>query len=311
MTTTRLLTTTAALVALCACFEDRALEVRTISLDHLTGAQAVELAAPYLSKNGQVFHSKEVFNAITVRDHSRNVDRVRNMLAERDASPSNVALHFQLIRATDAGQVGAGLERIADALGELLRFKGYELMSEAIVSASEHGMVEQSLDAGGLPLQLGVRINDVRGYDNDGSVELTVELRRPGGPLLATNVVVPMEQTVVLGSAYPGSNGDALILTVRGEMGSQRLRSSSRSRRPGRDERYMSNDPAAAEAELAARAAAAEIETAVAIERLKHEVAASATPNADAHPRTKTVQGRTKVPPRASTAPATTPPPAP
>lgn len=227
----------AALLVLCACFPNRALEVQTISLDHLSAAQARELVAPYLSKDGTVFSSKEVLNAITVRDHSRNVERIRSMLSSRDASPKAVALHFQLIRATDAGGVGEGLDRVAEALGELLRFKGYELMSEAVVSASERGMVEQSLNGGGIPLQLGVQITDVRGSDNNGSVELQVDLRQSGGQLLATSVVVPMGQTVMLGTAYPGNTGSALILTVRGEMGSELLRSSSRRRR-GPDEAY-------------------------------------------------------------------------
>ena len=301
----RLLTSTAALFAVCACFENRALEVRTISLDHLTGVQAEELATPYLSKEGQVFRSKEVFNAITVRDHERNVERIQDMLSSRDASPANVALQFQLIRATEAGPVGPGLERIADALGELLRFRGYELMSEAVVSASERGMVEQSLDGGGIPLQLGVRINDVRGYEHDGSVELTVELRRPGGPLLATNVVVPMEQTVVLGSAYPGSNGNALILTVRGEMGSQKLRSSNRTRRSEREVELLKEQVEAVEAEIAASAEAAAV---AAI----HSNDPHAAPHATVvSPGSKTVRpSRAKVAaPRAATPPATTPPP--
>ena len=318
MTATRLLATAAALVTLSACFENRALEVRTISLDHLTGVQAEELAIPYLSKEGQVFRSKEVFNAITVRDHSRNVERIRDMLSSRDASPANVALQFQLIRATQAGEVGPGLERIADALGELLRFRGYEMMSEAVVSASESGMVEQSLDGGGMPLQLGVRINDVRGYGSDGSVELTVELRRPGGALLSTNVVVPMEQTVVLGSAYPGSNGNALILTVRGEMGSQKLRSASRSRRSGRDEAYMKAHADAMEAEAAAEAAAVEAEL-VEAKRLEVHIEPAVAPHGTdtRRARTPVKSGRaiivTPATPAATTAPAraTLPPPPP
>ena len=306
MTATRLLATAAALVALSACFENRALEVRTISLDHLTGVQAEELAIPYLSKEGQVFRSKEVFNAITVRDHERNVERIQSMIASRDASPANVALKFQLIRATQAGEVGPGLERIADALGELLRFKGYELMSEAVVSASERGMVEQSLDGGGMPLQLGVRINDVRGYEGDGSVELTVELRRPGGALLSTNVVVPMEQTVVLGSAYPGNNGNALILTVRGEMGSQKLRSASRSRRSEREAEVE-----LLRAEQALKAAAAE--AAAEAEHFEVHVEPAVAPHgADVHVRSKRAlppARATVISPRPPTPAATTPPP--
>src|SRR5688500_6723110 len=98
--------TAAALLVSSACFTERSLEVRTISLDHLTATQAMDLAKPYLSKDGQVFSSKEMLNSISVKDHSRNVERIRSMLSSRDASPANVALHFQLIRATPAGEVG-------------------------------------------------------------------------------------------------------------------------------------------------------------------------------------------------------------
>jgi hypothetical protein len=303
MTAPRLLG--AALLLLCACFPDRALEVRTISLDHLTAGQAAELVTPYLSKDGQVFHSKETLNAVTVRDHSRNIERIRSMLSSRDASPSNVALHFQLIRATPGGEVGPGLDRIAEALGELLRFNGYQLMSEAVVSAAERGVVEQTLDGGAMPLQLGVRINDLRGSDNNGSAELQVELRRAsgGGNVLATNVVVPMGQTVVLGSAYPGSDGNALILTVRGEMGSQRIRQLSRGRRPGHDADFVGATVGASAAEVEARA-----------EALEADMVAPARA-ADVRVRTtKTTIGKTVVPAgrppvRAST-PVVVPPPA-
>jgi hypothetical protein len=242
MTARHLLGIASVVVALSACFEGHGLEVQTVTLDHLTSAQAAELSEPYLSKEGRVFSSRELLNSITIRDHSRNVARIRSMLRSRDASPTNVALHFQLIRATEAGEVGAGLEHMADALGEVLRFKGYQLMSEAVVSASERGIVEQSVDGGGVPLQLGVRVADVRGYGNDGSVELNLELRRATGTLLATNVVVPVGQTVVLGTAYPEANGSALILTVRGELGSQAVRATAY-RRGGRAGRGVHGEP--------------------------------------------------------------------
>jgi hypothetical protein len=306
-----------ALLLLCACFENRALEVRTISLDHLTAGQAAELVTPYLSKDGSVFHSKEMLNAITIRDHSRNVDRIRSMISVRDASPANVALHFQLIRATPGGEVGPGLDRIAEALGELLRFNGYQLMSEALVSASERGVVEQTLDGGGMPLQLGVRINDLRGSDNNGSAELAVELRRPsGGSVLVTNVVVPMGQTVVLGSAYPGSDGNALILTVRGEMGSQRLRS-ARGRRPDREGDHADHADAVEAAAAAVEAANAAVEEANARAAAVHGDLIP-TPATDVRIRVeaaKTVPGRKTIVPAAKApatraVPASTPPPA-
>ena len=293
----------ATLLVLGACFGERDLEVRTISLDHLTAVQAMELAKPYLSKDGMVFHSKEMLNSISVKDHSRNVERIRNLLSSRDASPANVALHFQLIRATPAGEVGPGLDRLAEALGELLRFNGYELLSEAVVSASERGVVEQSLDGGGMPLQLGVRIDDLRGSDNNGSAELSVELRRAAGSgqVLATSVVVPMGQTVVLGSAYPGSDGNALILTVRGEMGSQRIRSASRRGSRRVEPQLDRADPGHA-VDIHDPAHAVEIMVAPSVTQAKTR---STT--------TKTVVGATKTAVPAKSAPprATTPPPMP
>ncbi len=227
-----------------ACIGRHADEVATISLDYLTSAQAEALAQPYLSSEGRLFRSGDALNTITVRDRRDNVRQVQSLLEDRDVSPENVSLQFQVVRATAKGSIDPALESVGNALRELLRFEGYQLVAQTVVSASERRVVEQSIqsEAGDLGLQLGVRINDVV----DGGVDLEVELRRPGhASLLKTNVVLPMEQTVVLGSAYPGSGGDALILTVRGEMGSTELRTS---RRRSREDRH---------AETAARAEAA------------------------------------------------------
>ncbi len=218
--------TFAALTLLAGCIEART-EVATITLDYLTSAQAMALAEPYLSPDGRLMTSDATLNTFTVRDRRDNVRRIRSLVNERDASPQNVSLHFQVVRATETGAVDPQLARVSGALRELLRFEGYELVAQAVVSASERRVVEQSLSGGAFPLQLGVRINDIAG--GSGSVDMQVDLRREGyASLLATNVVVPMGQTVVLGSAYPGTSGEALILTVRGERGSMKLRSSTR-----------------------------------------------------------------------------------
>ena len=246
MTATRLFTAVAMLVVLCACFPDRALEVRTISLDRLTGKQAAELVSPYLSKQGTVVTSAELLNTITVRDHSRNVERIRSVLSARDASPANISLHFQVIRATDAGAVDAGLERIAGALNEMLRYEGYSLLTEAVVSGSERATTTQTLDGGGVPMELAVRVADVRGTGRNGSVELDVDLSRPQGRMLSTNVVIPVGETVVLGTAFPGEIGSALILTVRGEMGAQRIRTRGQPTRVDHVQPYMRDTPRAA-----------------------------------------------------------------
>jgi hypothetical protein len=248
---TTLLSAMVAVALLGACIPKSADEVSTIKLDYLTSAQAEGLARPYLSEDGSMWSSSDALNTITVRDRRENVRRIESLLERRDASPQNVSLHFQVVRATEVGSIDPALAKVGTALRELLRFEGYDLVAQTVVTAAERGVVEQSVDVGALALQLGVRINDVLGSRSNGSVDMNVELRRAGaGALLSTNVVVPMGQTVVLGSAYPGSGGDALILTVRGEMGSTRLRTTSRDR----------HGDAHAEAEIAAEAAHAEAE---------------------------------------------------
>ena len=266
----------ATLVVLGGCIRDRA-EVSTITLDYLTSSQAVALAEPYLSADGKLFVSDAALNTITVRDREKNVRRIRNMLNERDASPQNVSLHFQVVRATEHGAMDPQLARIGGALRELLRFEGYELVGQAVVSAAERRVVQQSVSGGAFPLQLGLRINDVVG--GSGSVDMEVDLRREGYPsLLATNVVIPMGQTVVLGSAFPGASGEALILTVRGERGSRKLRTSSRERVEDIDDvhDHVAEEVAAAAAADAAMAAE-EHAVSVTTGRTKSAVTASKT----------------------------------
>ena len=266
MTLSRLFPTIAAATLITACMPSGRTEVATIDLDYLTAAQAEGLVRPYLSRNGRVSFSGEAPAALTVRDRRENVRRIRSVISQRDASPRGVSLHFQVVRATEAGPVDPALHKIADALRELLRFEGYELLAQTMVSASERRVVEQNIGVGDMPLHLAVRINDVVG---ESGVDLQVDLRRAGsGSLLATNVVVPMGQTVVLGSAYPGARGEALILTVRGERGAARLRTTSRRGAAEADIAAEAHAAAAAHAEAMADEAAAH--AAVQVHKAKH-----------------------------------------
>lgn len=245
--------------------------VATIHLDHLTASQARALISPYLSKEGTLEYSQEVPDVITVRDRRENVRQAQAVMRRSDASPRSVSLHFQVIRATAAGGIDPALERIAGALQKLLRFDGYSLVAQTMVSGSERRAIEQNINVGALRLNLAVRINDIVG---ESGVDLQVDLRRPGAAsVLATNVVVPMGQTVVLGSAYPGSDGEALILTVRGEPGPTRLGAAS-----DHDEDHARADAVAedidieavAEAAAAAAADAHAAQTAVEAHGLAH-----------------------------------------
>src|SRR5688500_10474173 len=122
MTFTRLLGLIATVGILGGCIEDR-LEVATIDVDYLTTKQAAAMAEPYLSEAGSIIVSPNdvALNTITVRDRRENVRRVQNVLNERDVSPQNVSLHFQVVRATETGRIDPQLAKVGDALRGLLR----------------------------------------------------------------------------------------------------------------------------------------------------------------------------------------------
>jgi hypothetical protein len=204
------------------------LDTSTITFDYLSVAEAMDLARPYLSRQGTLYHPREALNALTVTDDHARLTMIREVIAQADAVPETVMLHFQVVRAREDGARDPALRSVASALDGLLRFNGYELMGETVVSVSEERSVEQRVRTSDSPLHLAVKLQDVRtrrGKPGEGSVDVSVALRGPGGAsLLSTNVIIPLGQTVVVGSAYPGAAGEALILAVRPEIVSRNLR---------------------------------------------------------------------------------------
>src|SRR5688500_18081184 len=126
MKLTNLAASVVTIAALGGCIEDE-LEVATIDLDYLTAKQALAIAEPYMSSDGTLMSSDAMLNTITVRDRRENVRRVERLIEQRDASPQNVSLHFQVVRATEAGGMDPELAKVGNALRELLRFEGYQL----------------------------------------------------------------------------------------------------------------------------------------------------------------------------------------
>ena len=206
------------------------LQAVTLRLEHLTPTEAQQLVAPHLSQQGTIRYAPRGGRdrgivTMTIRDHRDNARHAATVVERADVATRNAVLHFQVVRASEAGSLDPALNNMGTVLRELLRFQGYQLVAQTTMNGSPGRRVEQKIDVGDMSLELAVRLNEASGD----AVDMVVDLRRRGRvPFLNTNVVVPVGQTVALGSAYPGAAGEALILTVRAERAPSRTRTAAR-----------------------------------------------------------------------------------
>jgi hypothetical protein len=203
--------------------------VRTVPLHHLSSAEAMKLLSPYSqTPGGGVYEVSTKIRAVTIREVSSIFNEMMTVLAQYDRDPATVTLNFQLIAAdngTTRDQAVAGLDSL---LRGVLTFSVYRLRSTSGASASEGGIVSQSLAADGEPLSLSVQLSDLRIDASAASVHLEVNLSRTNpvsvgrtvlsSNVLSTGVTVPVGQTVVLGTSTTDGGQKALILTVRPQL---------------------------------------------------------------------------------------------
>jgi hypothetical protein len=206
--------------------------VKTVTLHHLSSAEAVKLLSPYSQTPGGGVYEVSRVHAITIRETPKIYADMIAVLGQFDREAANVTLNFQLIAADGSGTRDPGIAGLDSLLRGVLKFSGYHLLGTAIATASEGGMATQTLAAESEVLTLQAIVGDLRVDGNEASVHLSVELRRPvvamtngksfSPNVLSTDVTVPIGQTVVLGTAastIPNAGARALILTVRPQMG--------------------------------------------------------------------------------------------
>jgi hypothetical protein len=206
--------------------------VRTVPLKQLTSAEAVKLLSPYVrSTTGGVYEVSPSIRAVTIREVPRVYAEMMTVLGQYDRERATITLNFQLIAAENSDTRDPNVAGLDSLLRNVLRFRGYRLLSTAVANASEGGTVGQTLSADGEPLSLSVDVSDVRVDGGAASVQLAVDLRSRLKPLgagrgvgsthtMSTRVTVPVGQTVVLGSTFAEDGQKALILTVRPQMAS-------------------------------------------------------------------------------------------
>ena len=231
------------------------LEAKTIELKHLKADEAVNLLKPYLvNAAGSVTWIAPGKPIITIKDIPANIPRMEQVLAKYDHSPATIRLVFQLIEAdtgprlTNAANSRA-LESDLDAtLRSVLRFSGYRLAAQSVMTTGENNRVTQKLapaDSMGyytydIEAYVGtIRLSDqtlltlgkIRSISTGemvvdtsatGSVQLNVSLDKKAAKesygVISTGLDVPLGHTVVLGTAATGKGGVALILTVKPEL---------------------------------------------------------------------------------------------
>ncbi|MDE0452368.1 MAG: hypothetical protein OXI90_11470 [Gammaproteobacteria bacterium] len=204
------------------------LETRTFALQHMEGSEAVDLIDPYVYAErvgapGMVSEAKRDSRAITVRETADNLDRIAAVLAEFDRpSSGSLALKFQLI-SPNGSEAGPQIADVVRELDRFLRFDGYSLEGEALVSlvsGAFHQRIkaeEATYEISGVywsrtkTLKINVRTNRPQTFGSN-----TITTVSGGRQLFTTEVVIQPGKTLVLGTV----TGDetTAILVVRSLM---------------------------------------------------------------------------------------------
>jgi hypothetical protein len=185
-------------------------KVKTVPLHHLTSAEAMKLLSPYVqTSGGGVYEVSPNIRAVTIREIPTVYAEMIDVLKQYDRDPATVSLNFQLIAAENTNKREPGLAVLDSLLRGVLKYSGYRLLTTSVASASEDGVVTQTLAAEGDTYTLEVGVHDLRIDGNDASVHINVRLFRafnptkgqPGLQVLSTGVTVPIGQTIVLGTS--------------------------------------------------------------------------------------------------------------
>ena len=211
----------AALLLLTACtWERKPMEETILSYENLSPREVQERIRPRLSERGTMAIVGD--GRVRIIDYHENVSRAARALGNADRSPFTAVLQFQLIHGTLDGPVDEPTVQLAAALRDLVRFRGFSVIGEQTIAATEGESEESNMEMRRHRDQYEVEaeVNDIRASNTrEGSVELTVRLRREGkSNMLNTNVVVPIGQSVVLGVLHPDSEDEAVLLVVRPEL---------------------------------------------------------------------------------------------
>jgi hypothetical protein len=205
----------AGILALSGCQRTTTLDTRSFTLKHLTPNAAEQIVAPYVfrDREGAPGTMSATSGVLTVRETADNLEKIQRVLDQYDVPQPDVRLRFQLIEADGFTDTDSAIAPVEAQLRKIFQFRGYHLLGEAVVGATDGSDMRQRLPGG--------YVLDAQVYRTDpGTVRVQeIKLYAPGlGTVLQTTVNVRLGQTLVVGTASKGSNSTAtLLLTVRAE----------------------------------------------------------------------------------------------
>jgi hypothetical protein len=207
-----------ALAAL-ACGREPRLETRTFELRHIDGGMAENILRPYVygDRPGASGSIGMIRNVITVRETPDNLDRIARVLAQLDRPQPGVRLRFRIIEADGVAVRDTSIADVEAALRGLFRFRGYRLVTEAVLTSAQGAEARQPLSGPGARYVLETQIRRI-GSGDSATVDLWVRLDRDGGGRFETEVRLPIGKTAVLGSAQADERQPTAILTVQPEL---------------------------------------------------------------------------------------------
>src|SRR5256884_8803506 len=206
--------TTAIAALLIACSPGGpSLDTRTFALKYLHGQDAIPIVAPYVSADRPT--AKGGFtvsdNAITVRETPDNLDKIARVLAQYDRPRPFIRLTFHLIEADGPAIADPAIRDVEATLRQLFRFRGYRLVGEGVVSATDRSEVTQMLAAEPGHYALSTSVERLAGAAASATVELGGHLEGRGGSFRST-LTISFGKTAVLGCVQPQPNGRTLVL---------------------------------------------------------------------------------------------------
>ncbi len=214
--------------AVLGCFGGTNLDTRSFELRHLEDDVARQLIEPYVygDREDAPGTMSAVQGVLTVRETRDNLDRIARALEQFDQPRKSVSLNFQIIFGDGESTTDPAIADVVTELRKLLRFEGYDLRAEGVLTGMERSRVAQTLfDEGGANTanvfsryRVQTIIGSVTGPPDAAVVDLAVELVGGTSTLLfEMSLVLGIGNTVVLGTLQLPENR-ALILTVRADL---------------------------------------------------------------------------------------------
>lgn len=212
-----------------------AVRVQTWMLRHLDPSVAATLVTPYVdyTPHGGVFLAGGTVRGITVRAIPAVLARVDSILKVNDREAVSVRVRYQVVAALDSAFSDPALAPIEAELRGVLRYNGYRMLAQGVVTMSGGNRSELTLTSGQTePFMIRTYASQVDG----GTAALDLSLqgwpwtmdsggRRSGVQIISTVLTVPFGQSIVVGSGAAtlfdtqrsGPRTQALLLVVRAD----------------------------------------------------------------------------------------------